>query len=675
MSNKLSLESSPYLLQHADNPVEWHAWNDESLQRAKDENKPIFLSVGYSSCHWCHVMAHESFEDVNVAEIMNKYFINIKVDREERPDIDDIYQKACQMITGQGGWPLSVFLTPDQKPFYVGTYFPPTDFHGRPSFGSILRQLAQGWREKQTDMIDAAEKCYTSLYTKPQKSVSKEESLTKLIDASANNLMSIADHTYGGFGSAPKFPNSINLSFLFRYSKLVGNPSFQEFALKTLRKMASSGMYDQIGGGFHRYSTNQTWLVPHFEKMLYDNALLIITYAEAFQITKDEFYKNVVIETLDYTLREMTLPDGCFCSSQDADSEKGEGVYYTWSKSEIFKILINDADMFCTYHGVTDGGNFEGSNILHRSMPLSAIAFHTNMSEETVNHTLKNSKVKLLKVRDTRDRPGRDDKVITSWNALMISAFVKGYEITHDEKYLNAAVKCVDFIEETLYKNDKLLRIFKDGESKIHGYLEDYTYLIAALLDLFAVKADRRYIDKAVLLADYTINHYCDEESMTFFMTSDNHDPLIFRPSSDYDLSTPSGSSVAADILQRLFIFTNNTKYHNLLDKFINSRIGIITQNPFAFGNLLNVIYTKVQKPTEITVLSLNDIMIKQLRESFLPEGITVEISKQEQLEQLSKYSFFAGKTFSKEKTTIYVCKDFTCSQPLYSIEDVSKLC
>ena len=383
--NNLIHETSPYLLQHANNPVDWYAWNDEALKKAKDENKPIFLSIGYSSCHWCHVMAHESFENDDVAKFMNENFVNIKVDREERPDIDDIYQKVCQIATGQGGWPLSIFLTPDQKPFYVGTYFPVLDSYGRPGFGSICRQLSQAWKEKPKDIEKSAEKFLDTLNKAETLSVPSKLERT-ILDEAAMNLFQLGDSTYGGFGSAPKFPNAANVSFLFHYAKLSGLSKFNEFGLKTLNKMAKGGIFDQIGGGFHRYSTDAKWLVPHFEKMLYDNALIPVNYAEAYQITKDPFYLEVLQKTLDFVLREMTSPEGGFYSAYDADSEGVEGKYYVWKKSEIQEILGKDSDIFCLFYDVTDGGNFEGNTILCNNINLSTVAFQFGKTEEEIKN-------------------------------------------------------------------------------------------------------------------------------------------------------------------------------------------------------------------------------------------------------------------------------------------------
>lgn len=362
-ANNLIKETSPYLLQHAYNPVNWYTWEEDALKKAKDENKPIFLSIGYSACHWCHVMAHESFEDEDIAQIMNENFVNIKVDREERPDLDDIYQKVCQLVTGSGGWPLSVFLTPDQKPFYVGTYFPVLDSYGKPGFGSLLHQIAQEYKEKPSD-VEAAANNFMNLLQKTESNITKSKIDKSILDEAAINLLQMGDPINGGFGSAPKFPNAANLSFMLRYSKLSGISKFQEFVFKTLTKMANGGIYDQLGGGFHRYSTDSRWLVPHFEKMLYDNALLPVVYTEAYQITKDPKYLEVVNQTLHYILREMTSPEGGFYSAQDADSEGEEGKYYVWKKSQIQEIIAKDADIFCLYYDVTDGGNFEGHNIL-----------------------------------------------------------------------------------------------------------------------------------------------------------------------------------------------------------------------------------------------------------------------------------------------------------------------
>jgi hypothetical protein len=673
LENSLIHETSPYLLQHANNPVQWYAWNEAALKKAKDENKPIFLSIGYSSCHWCHVMAHESFENEEIAKIMNENFVNIKVDREERPDLDDIYQKVCQLVAGQGGWPLSVFLTPDQKPFYVGTYFPILDSYGRPGFGSLLLQLAQSWKEKPKDILKAAENFLTTLQ-KTESLVYPSKLDKSILDEAAVNLMQIGDPVHGGFGSAPKFPNSSNLSFMLRYSKLSGISSFKEFALKTLKKMARGGIFDQLGGGFHRYSTDSKWLVPHFEKMLYDNALIPIVYAEAYQITKDTFYLDVVTKTLNYVLREMTLPQGGFYSAQDADSDGEEGKYYVWNKSEIKEILGNDTEIFYLFYDVTDGGNFEGRTILCNNLPLSSVAFKFGKTEDDVKKILNNGIQKLLEVRSKRNPPGLDDKILTCWNAMMISAFVKGYRVSNNKSFFLAAENGISFIENNLVIDGNLLRTYKNGTAKIPAYLEDYSYLINALLDVFEINPKLHYLENAKIFASYLIDHFWDSKNNSFFMTGDTHEKLIIRPKSNYDLSIPSGNSLAAYCFLRLFHLTQEKKFFDISLKIMESQASMAAENPFGFGHLLNTVFMYLQKPTEITILNpKNNEIYKFLMNTFLPESILVTVSDVAQLKNLSDLPFFAGKEFKEEKTTVFICKDFTCSLPLESVSEIEK--
>jgi len=669
VENNLIHESSPYLLQHAHNPVNWYGWNDDALKKAKDENKPIFLSIGYSACHWCHVMAHESFENEDVAEFMNENFINIKVDREERPDIDDIYQKVCQIATGQGGWPLSLFLTPDQKPFYVGTYFPVLDSYGRPGFGSICRQLSQAWKEKPKDIETSAEKFTSALHKTEKVQTTKLE--RTILDEAAMNLFQLGDASYGGFGSAPKFPNAANVSFLFRYAKLSGLGKFNEFALKTLKKMANGGIFDQIGGGFSRYSTDAKWLVPHFEKMLYDNALIPVNYAEAYQITKDRFYLDVLKKTLDFVLREMTSPEGGFYSAYDADSEGIEGKYYVWKKNEIKEILGSDTDLFCLYYDVTDGGNWEGNNILCINLNISTVAFNFGISESEVSKILKSCSEKLLKVRSARIPPGLDDKVLVSWNSLMITAFAKGYRVTGDIRYLNAAKDCIFFIEQNLFVNKKLLRTYKNGIAKINGYLEDYSYFINALLDVFEIEPDQKYLTLSIKLGHHLVEHFWDSENNNFFMTSDDHEKLIIRPKSNYDLSLPSGNSVSAFVMLRLYHLSQEQTFLEITTKIMESQAQIAAENPFGFGYLLNTISMYIQKPQEITVINTeNSEIIQSLLLDYLPNSIMITIKNSSQLKNLSEYPFFAGKLF-EDKTSVFVCKDFTCSLPLHTLDEI----
>ena len=673
MPNNLSKETSPYLLQHKDNPVEWYSWNDESLKKAKDENKPIFLSVGYSSCHWCHVMAHESFENDDVAKIMNENFVNIKVDREERPDLDDIYQKICQMSTGQGGWPLSVFLTPEQKPFYVGTYFPVLDSYGRPGFGSLCRQLAQAWKEKPKDVGTSAEQFMSNL-TKLERVSDGGEIEKAILDEAAVNLLQVADTNYGGFGQAPKFPNAANLSFMFRYSKLSGITKFQEFALMTLKKMAKGGIFDQIGGGFHRYSTDGRWLVPHFEKMLYDNALLPPVYAEAYQITKDPFYLGVVTKTLDYVMREMTSTSGLFYSAQDADTNGEEGQTFVWKKREIENILGDDSEIFCIYYDVTDGGNFEGNTILANNINISSLSFKFNKTEDEITELLKRSSKKLLDIRSKRDQPGTDDKIITSWNSMMISAFAKGYRISGNETYLNAATNAAKYFSEQFSKHGFIHRTFKNDIPKLNGYLDDYAYLVNSLIDVFEITSDAYFLDMAQNIANYMIEHFWNENEKSFYFTADTHESLIVRPKNYYDLSVPSGNSVAANVLLKLHHLVNDKKFLKISKQILELNGTSAAENPFAFGYLLNVMNLYLKHPTEITIInSENSEIVNSLYKKFIPEGIIIQIKDKENLELLSKYSFFEGKEFS-DKTNVTICKNFTCSLPLSELSKIEEI-
>lgn len=672
MPNNLSKETSPYLLQHKDNPVEWYSWNDEALKKAKDENKPIFLSVGYSSCHWCHVMAHESFENDDVAKIMNENFVNIKVDREERPDLDDIYQKICQMSTGQGGWPLSVFLTPDQKPFYVGTYFPVLDSYGRPGFGSLCRQLAQAWKEKPKDVGNSAEQFMSNL-SKLERVSEGGKIERSILDEAAVNLLQVADTNFGGFGQAPKFPNAANISFMFRYSKLSGIGKFQDFALMTLKKMAKGGIFDQIGGGFHRYSTDTRWLVPHFEKMLYDNALLPPVYAEAYQITKDPFYLDVVTKTLDYVIREMTSSSGLFYSAQDADTNGDEGQTYVWKKREIENVIGDDSELFCIYYDVTDGGNFEGNTILANNINISSLAFKFNKTEDEITELLKRSSKKLLDVRNKRDQPGIDDKIITSWNSMMISAFAKGYRISGNEKYLKMAINAAKYFSEQFSKHGFIHRTFKNDIPKLNGYLDDYAYLVNALVDVFEITSDPYFLEMAQKIANYMIEHFWNDAEKSFYFTADTHESLIIRPKNYYDLSVPSGNSVASNALLKLHHLTHNEIFLKISKQILESNGTSAAENPFAFGYLLNVMNLYLNSPTEITIInSENSNIVNFLFKKFIPEGFIISINDEENLKSLSKYPFFEGKDFSNN-TKVTICKNFTCSLPLSELSEIEE--
>ena len=705
--NRLINESSPYLLQHAHNPVDWYAWGEEPLQKAKKEDKPIFVSIGYSACHWCHVMAHESFEDNGIAQLMNENFINIKVDREERPDIDDIYQRVCQLAAGNGGWPLSVFLTPNQKPFYVGTYFPKESRFGMPGFGTILTQLSEAYKSKKHEIEKATAEFMHALSNSAQDIHMTQagqkgdllETGRSTLDEAAIGLLHMADTAYGGFGQAPKFPNVSNLLFLLRYYNISGISRFKDFVMLTADKMNHGGIHDQIGGGFARYSTDQRWLIPHFEKMLYDNALLTQLYSELYQINRNRIYLATAEKILEYIVREMTSPDGGFYSAQDADSEGEEGRFYTWSKKEIVESLGNElsvyADMFCEYYGVTEGGNFEGKNILHITRSTNEIAKRYNKSQEEIEHILQQTSKILFEIRERRTKPGRDDKILTSWNGLMISAFAKVYRITDNKSYLDHAIRAIEFIENKIATGDgRLRRTFKDGISKLNAYLDDYAFYINALLDVFEVNTDPEYLEKSIMYADHMIQHFWDGDNGSFFFTSDNHEQLIVRTKSIYDLAIPSGNSMAALGLLRLYHITQKEDYLLKAEQIMKTGLKAAAENPFGFGHLLNAIYLYVIKPIEITIITKNteqqidsERMSDWLGKQFIPNAFVALVKDSAQLVELNKYPFFSGKkeevATEKGKNNMnnrnhygecaFVCRNFSCSRPIYSIEQLQE--
>ena len=679
-SNKLAKETSPYLLQHAYNPVDWYPWGEEALEHAKKEDKPIFLSVGYSACHWCHVMAHESFEDDEVAKIMNEHFVNIKVDREERPDLDDIYQRVCQLATGTGGWPLSAFLTSDQKPFYVGTYFPKEGGrYNMPGFKNLLLQLSTAYRSKKHE-IEAASSEFMDALTQTAKDIAhgaagKANLERSILDEAAMGLLQMGDPIYGGFGQSPKFPNASNLMFLLRYYYISGMNRFKDFVSFTADKMAAGGIHDHLGGGFARYATDQKWLIPHFEKMLYDNALLAQLYSELYQITKTDKYLQTTRKTLDFVMREMTHPEGGFYSAQDADSEGEEGKFYVWSKKEIVSILGDQvaADIFCDHYGVTEGGNFEGKNILNVRVPVSNVGLRYGKSQDQVAQIIRDASDKLFASREKRIRPGRDEKILTSWNGLMISGFAKGFGVTGDTKYLQAAKNGVQFIETKIAAGEgKLLRTFKDGKSKLNAYLDDYAFYESGLLDLFAVHSRHEYLDRAIMYTDFMLEHFWDESEETFFFTSDDHEKLIVRTKNFYDLAIPSGNSVAASNLIRLYHYTQNNNYLDSAVKIMKAAARPAAENPFGFGQMLNAIFLYVKNPVEITVISNKDSskIADWLNLQFVPDGINAVLGANE-LASLQKYAYFKGRVGDGE--TAYVCRNFTCSLPIKSQQELER--
>ncbi|MDW0323321.1 MAG: thioredoxin domain-containing protein [Nitrososphaeraceae archaeon] len=679
--NRLINETSPYLLQHAYNPVDWYGWNQEALERSKKEDKPIFLSIGYSSCHWCHVMAHESFEDNDIAKIMNENYINIKVDREERPDIDDIYQRACQMYTGTGGWPLSAFLTPDQKPFYIGTYFPNESRHGLPEFGTILLRLSDGYKNRRNEVISSSQEFVTALENSSTDIVSDNDSKLEntIINEAAVTLLQLADNMYGGFGSAPKFPNASNLLFLLRAYDYSGITKYRDFVHFTADKMDSGGIHDHVGGGFARYSTDQRWLVPHFEKMLYDNALLSLLYSEIYSITLNRNYLNVLQKILRFVQREMMSHEGAFYSSQDADSEGEEGKYYVWSYKELKEILSPEIfEIFADRFGVTQGGNFEGKNILHKYTSIPRLSERYSKAQEWIEEKIESSLEELYQIRLKRIKPGTDKKILTSWNGLMISGFISGYKVTGNSSYLESAQKAVSFIENNLSKNgNRLDRVF-NNVSKISGYLDDYAFYTEALINLFSVDSKSYYLQRAIDYTTSMIDHFWDNETNDFFFTPDDNEKLIVRTKNHYDLAIPSGNSVAVSNLIKLYYYTQNQEFLSKADHMIQRMSKPAAGNPFGFGQLLSAIYLRVKTPIEISVIKQDGHsgLGNHINRRFLPNAITA-IVNQSALSELEKYPYFKGKLSDKNnnssKEFAFVCKDFTCSLPITTIKELEK--
>ncbi len=687
--NSLIKESSPYLLQHAYNPVNWLPWNESSINLAKKEDKPIFLSVGYSACHWCHVMAHESFEDENIAKIMNEKFINIKVDREERPDIDDVYQRACQIVNGNGGWPLSVFLTPDLKPFYVGTYFPKDSRYSLPGFGEVLTQLDDAFHFRKNEINSTTSEFMNSLTASSKNNQTKSDvDIDKsILDEAALNLLHMADFNYGGFGMAPKFPNVSNLLFLLRYYDISKIEKFRDFVILTSEKILYGGIHDHLGGGFSRYSTDQKWLVPHFEKMLYDNSLLVILFAEVYQITKGEEFKRVIEKTLEYILRDLSNNEGGFFSAQDADSEGEEGKFYLWSKNEISLIIKNPLhlNIFCEYYDISEGGNFEGKNILNVKSSFRHLSKKYNLDVKDIRNIIKENSLKLFQIRENRVKPQKDDKTILSWNSLAISSFVKGYRITGNELYLETAANAIKFIETKMKSSDgSLYHVYKDGSSKIPSYLDDYSFYINALLDLFEVKPDVYYVDLATQYADYLTKNFWDSEENNFYYTSHLHESLPIRNKILYDLAIPSGNSISVSNLIRLYHITGKNDYLSFAEKMMKASLLSAVENPFGFGCLLSCAYLYVKKPMEITFFSKNtplkkSTMLNIINRTFIPNGIFSIIDENCDLETLEKYPLFQNKSLLNEKSAhsdefVLICKDFSCTPPITDIKSLKDI-
>jgi uncharacterized protein YyaL (SSP411 family) len=689
-TNKLIDETSPYLLQHAHNPVNWHPWGKEALDKAKKENKPIFLSIGYSSCHWCHVMERESFENEEIAGILNHHFVSIKVDREERPDLDDIYMTAVVAISGSGGWPMTVFLTPELKPFYGGTYFPPEDRWGRVGFKNLILRLNDFWQNDQSraklhqdaEMLSQIVEQRTSISLPVDETAQLGQSL---LTHARSELETAFDKDWGGFSSAPKFPPSNAVMFLLRDYGNTGNKGSLEMAAFTLDKMHSGGMYDHLAGGFHRYSVDPQWLVPHFEKMLYDNAQLAVAYLEAFQVTGTQKYACIAQEIFSYVMTTMTDTSGCFYSTEDADSHGKEGLFYLWTRDELDGILgRKEAELFSRFYNVKKAGNFSsqenyhrGLNILHIRRDPATVAEELGMTAEQMNKTLSGNKKKLVEARNKRTRPGLDDKVIASWNALMISALARGFQVLEDRKYLEAAEKAAEFVMTEMRTEDgRLLRTHRAGQSKVDAYLEDYAYTVRAFVDLYESGFDERWLFTAEELSDEMISQFWDEKKASLFNTSQYHDNLIVRTKSSNDSATPSPVGVAADSFLRLGILLDRQDYLTKVQRILKASLPYMEKAPQGYLTLLMNVDRLIHPVKEIAIVGQKGSedtrsLMQAVHSRFLPNRVIalLDPSSRNAAALSQKIPLLAGRTPVGGKAAAYVCENFACQMPVTTPE------
>lgn len=672
MPNHLIHETSPYLLQHVDNPVEWYPWGEEALQRARQEDKPILLSIGYAACHWCHVMAHESFADAATAEIMNRHFINIKVDREERPDLDAIYMNAVVAMTGQGGWPMTVALTPDGRPFFGGTYFPPTPRYGRPSFRQVLQSIAQAW-QTQRPQIEASASDISGHLGRGLALAGEVEVLDRpLFRRALDVIFRSFDSEQGGFGRAPKFPPSMTIEFLLWMHHLYDDSLALQMAELTLQKMAYGGMYDQLGGGFARYATDDNWLVPHFEKMLYDNALLARVYLHAWQVTGKPLYRRIVEETLDFVVRELRHADGGFYSSYDADSEGEEGKFYVWSAAEIREALGDEADLFMRYYGVSEWGNWEGHNILTAAEDAESVATAFQLDLTQLAARLEAARHKLYQVRAQRVWPGLDDKVLTAWNGLMLAAFAEAGRLLHRADYTAVAVQNAVFLRQTMRReNGRLLRTWKAGHSaKYNGYLEDYAYLADGLLALYQTTFDETWFTWAQELAQMMLAHFADEAG-GFFDTSDDHEALLLRPKDVQDNATPSANAMALHVLLRLSLYTGDGRYWDLAQQATASMHEAMSRYPTGFAHWLCAAAFMLSEPQETAVIGNPDApdtqaLLDAIWSAFRPNLVVAAGMNAGTVPLLAQRPQLNG------QATAYVCRHFVCQRPVTDPEALS---
>jgi len=693
--NRLKNEKSPYLLQHKDNPVDWFPWGEEAFEKAKKENKPIFLSIGYSTCHWCHVMEHESFEDREIAELMNKHFVNIKVDREERPDVDKVYMTAVQTMTGQGGWPLSVFLTPELKPFYGGTYFPPKDAHGRPGFPTLLKKISEVWQTERENVLQSGEELTNALQHRHYIDSARTEIVETILKRTYHQIAAGYDPKHAGFGSGPKFPRPAVFNFLFRYYNRTKEQEALQMSLTTLVAMASGGMYDHLGGGFHRYSVDGQWRVPHFEKMLYDQAQLVHSYLDAYQITHKEFFATVAQETLEYVLRDMTSTEGGFYSAEDADStdlnssqHKTEGAFYVWKKSEIEKILTEaESKVFCHHYSVDEHGNalsdpqgeFRNKNILFKPFTLEQTAKYCSMTVGEADVLLASAKMKLFIERNTRSRPYRDDKILTSWNGLMIGAFARASLVLGKNEYAKAATEAAEFLSANLYDSNEqiLYRRFRDDEAKFEAHLDDYAFLVSGLINLYQSTFELRWLEWADELMGKTITLFWDSAEGGFYDTSGKDSSVLIRMKEAYDGAEPTGNSVAAMNLLRLCHLTNNESYKNYAEKSLKYFCALLAQSPQIMPHLMAAAdYYLTATEHLVLAISANRMPLEFLNSigtEYLPNLNAILLSEKSGEYFTKRFTFLSAMTLIDGKPTAYYCRSFACQLPVTEAGELLK--
>jgi len=672
--NHLIHEKSPYLLQHADNPVDWYPWGQEAFQKAKQEDKPIFLSIGYATCHWCHVMAHESFEDEEVASILNDSFVSIKVDREERPDIDQIYMSVCQALTGQGGWPLTVFMTSEGKPFFAGTYFPKSGRMGMPGFAELLARVSRIWSSERERILQDSEKIHKAIQKEASLGAAGPSLDEGILRKAHGQFLKTFDPAWGGFGRAPKFPTPHQLTFLLRWHQRSQDPQAASMVEKTLEAMRNGGIFDQIGFGFHRYSVDEKWLVPHFEKMLYDQAMLAMAYTEGYKALGKAQYAKVAREIFTYVLRDMTSPEGGFYSAEDADSEGQEGLFYVWTPQPIQKHLGDTlGGLFCRFYGISPEGNFEeGRSIPHISETLQSFADRERMNLGQLEGALEEARKKLFQVREKRIHPLKDDKIITSWNGLMIAALAKGYQAIGDDTYAQAARKAADFIlQQMRTAHGRLQRRFRHGNVAYPGFLDDYAYLIWGLIELYEAIFEVHYLEEALHLNQIMIELFWEEEKGGFYFSGKDNEPLIARPRDLHDGAVPSGNSVAALNLLRLSRMTGKVDLERKADELLRGFSGPVAEYPMAYTQFLIAVNFMLGPSQEIVIagdpgLEESREMIAFVQQSFLPNKVLLLKPEGEGGRRLSTLSpFVEAMQPLNKRPTAYLCENYACKAPL----------